>query len=153
MSIETLFALTSLPVLPLWALMILLPRWSWTQRIIRSPLIALAPALIYIVLVLPRVGEVWSAVSGPELAGIAALLGTPAGAAISWAHFLAFDLLVGRWIFLDSRERGVNAVLMAPLLYLTLMLGPVGFVLYLIVRALWPVRSQVVLPESAGGRA
>jgi hypothetical protein len=75
-------------------------------------------------------------VLSPSLAGIAALLGTPAGATIAWVHFLAFDLLVGRWAYLDSRERGVSAWLMGPVLFFTLMLGPVGFLLYLAVRAL-----------------
>jgi hypothetical protein len=28
-------------------------------------------------------------------------------------HFLAFDLFVGRWVYLDSRERGISALLMA----------------------------------------
>ena len=50
------------------------------------------------------------------------------------AHFLAFDLFVGRWVYLDSRERGISAWLMAPILLVVLMLGPLGFILYLVVR-------------------
>lgn len=84
--------------------------------------------------ILPRIAEILPAVVGPELTAIASLLGTPAGATIAWVHFLAFDLLIGRWIYLDSRERGVSVWLMGPILYLTLMLGPFGFLLYLLVR-------------------
>ena len=73
--------------------------------------------------------------SGGSLAPIARLLGTPAGATIAWAHFLAFDLLVGRWAYLDSREQGLSAWAMAPVLLLTFMLGPLGFLAYLAVRA------------------
>jgi hypothetical protein len=64
-----------------------------------------------------------------------ALLGTPFGTAVAWAHFLAFDLFVGRWAFLDSRRRGVHPLLMAPALFLTFMLGPIGLLLYLGLRA------------------
>jgi hypothetical protein len=74
------------------------------------------------------------AVSKPELSGVAALLGSTAGATIAWMHFLAFDLFVGRWVYLDSRERGITAWVMAPVLYLTLMPGLCGFLLYFIVR-------------------
>ena len=131
---ETLFKLSSLAVLPFWALMIFLPRWPLTKRLMSSPLVCAAPAALYAALVIPRFAEVWRAVSSPELSGVAALLGSPVGATVGWLHFLAFDLFVGRWIYLDSRERGVSAWVMAPVLFLTLMLGPCGFLLYLIAR-------------------
>jgi ABA DEFICIENT 4-like len=131
---ETLFNLSGLVVLPFWALMIFLPRWSVTKKLMSSPLVCAAPAALYAALVIPRFAEVWRAVSSPELSSIAALLGSPVGATVGWLHFLAFDLFVGRWIYLDGRERGVPAWVMAPVLFLTLMLGPCGFLLYLIVR-------------------
>jgi hypothetical protein len=131
---STLFRVSNVLVLPFWALMILLPRWRWTTRILSSPLISLAPAVLYAVLVLPRLGEIWPAVSQPALRAVAALLGSPAGATIAWVHFLCFDLFAGRWIYLDSHERRVSAWLMAPVLFLTLMLGPAGFLLYLLLR-------------------
>jgi ABA4-like protein len=113
--------------------MLVLPHWRWTQRIICSPSISAVPAALYTLLVFPRWGEVWPVVTNPKLPAIAALLGSPAGATIAWVHFLAFDLLVGRWMYLESRERAISAWLMAPLLFLTLMLGPLGFLLYLLV--------------------
>jgi hypothetical protein len=121
--------------------MILAPRWRWTARIMQSPLVSAAPAILYAALVLPRLGEIWPAVSRPTLNGVVALLGSPAGATIAWVHFLAFDLFVGRWIYLDSQERRVGAWLMAPVLFLTLMLGPAGFLLYLVVRSVAGVPS------------
>ena len=130
-----LFRLSNLLVLPFWALMILLPRWRWTGRITRSPFVSAAPALLYAALVLPRLGAIWLAIARPTLPGIATLLGSPEGATIAWAHFLAFDLFIGRWIFLDSQERRLSPLLTAPVLFLTLMLGPLGFLTYLVLRA------------------
>jgi hypothetical protein len=131
---ETIFSRSSLLVMPFWALMMLAPRWKVTRRLMQSPIAIIAPCLLYLALVLPRFGEVFPAVLRPTLDGIVALLSTEAGATIAWAHFLAFDLFVGRWAYLDSRERNVSALLMAPVLFLTLMLGPIGFLLYLLVR-------------------
>lgn len=132
---DSAFSIAGPLVLPFWALMIFLPHWGVTHRVAGSPLIAAAPALLYAGLVVPRLEVVWPAVRGGSLAAIAALLGTPAGATIAWAHFLAFDLLVGRWAYLDSREQGLSAWVMAPVLLLTFMLGPLGFLAYLAVRA------------------
>jgi hypothetical protein len=144
---EVIFSLSSLLVMPFWLIMIVLPHWRWTQRVMRSPWVSAAPALLYLALALPRFGELFAAVTSPTLPGIAAVLGTPAGATLAWAHFLAFDLFVGRWAYLDSRERGISAWLMAPVLFFTLMLGPIGFLSYLAVRALAGSQRQAA-PEN-----
>ncbi len=136
----TLFDLTFLLAAPFWALMILLPKWSWTLRIVRSPLIVLPIVAIYAALIIPDFGDVWSSVSNPTLDGVAGLLGSPAGAAAGWAHMIAFDLFVGRWSYLDSRERGIPVLVMAPILVLTIMLGPLGLAAYLAVRTRRPER-------------
>lgn len=130
-----IFRLSNLLVLPFWALMILVPRWRWTAQIMRSPFTSVAPAGLYIALVLPRLAAIWPAVSRPTLSGVAVLLSSPAGATIAWVHFLAFDLFVGRWIYLDSSARRISAWVISPALFLTLMLGPLGFVLYLSIRS------------------
>ena len=138
MSFDTIFQLSFLLVAPFWALMVFAPHWRWTKRIIASPWIVAAAALLYTVLVLPGFTQVFSSVSNPDLASIATLLGTEAGATIAWAHFLAFDLFVGRWAYLDSREKNISVWLMAPVLFFTLMLGPLGFLIYLLLREIYP---------------
>jgi len=55
---ETLFKLSSLAVLPFWALKIFLPRWRVTKRLMSSPLVCAAPAAFYGALVIPRFVEV-----------------------------------------------------------------------------------------------
>jgi hypothetical protein len=132
-----LFGLTFVVVAPFWALMILVPGWSWTRRIIGSPLIVLPALVIYALLVLPELGEIFPAVASPSLDGIRELLGTATGAAAAWAHMTAFDLFVGRWAWLDSRDRGVPALVMAPVLLLTVLLAPLGLAVYLAIRPRW----------------
>jgi len=140
----TLFGLTFAVAAPFWALMILLPRWSWTRRIIASPLIVVPVVVIYLLLVVPAFGEVLPAVASPTLDGVRELLGTADGTAAAWAHMVAFDLFVGRWSWLDSRERGVPTLVMSPVLVLTILLGPVGLLVYLLVRTRYPA------PEAHG---
>jgi hypothetical protein len=48
---------------------------------------------------------------------------------------IAFDLFVGRWSWMDSRRRGISGLAMAPVLLLTILLGPLGLLTYLAVRA------------------
>jgi hypothetical protein len=116
MDMTLLFQLSIFLTLPFWLLMILLPMWRWTQRIIGSPWIAVPAALLYAILTLPRLGALLPLLANPSLASIATLLGTPAGATLARVHMLAFDVFIGRWIYLDSRENRITPWLMAPVL-------------------------------------
>lgn len=129
-----LFNLTMILVVPFWLSMILLPGWRWTKRIIGSPWVALGPAVIYAWVVVPRLPEVLVVFNPPTVDSLSTFLSSPEGVVITWAHFLAFDLLVGRWIYMDSRAVGISAWIMAPVLLLAFMLAPLGWLLYMLVR-------------------
>jgi Domain of unknown function (DUF4281) len=134
---ETVFSLSGVLVMPIWLAMILVPGWSVTRRVVASPLVALAPALLYAVLVVPRIVELLPMLAAPELESIAQLLGTPDGATIAWIHFLAFDVFVGRWVYLDARERKMSAWVSSPILFFVLMFGPLGFLMHLVARRMF----------------
>ena len=143
---ETLFQFSNLLIMPFWLLMIFLPHWQWTKRIIGSIWIVVPVALLYAVTVLPLMPSAFGDLMNPTLDSIAALIGTPQGATIAWAHFLAFDLFVGRWAYLNSRERGITAWLTSPTLFFVLMFGPFGLILYLLVRMV--ITRRLYLQES-----
>ena len=136
MSLSNIFSISNLLVMPFWFLMIVLPKWKVTQRLMQSPWVVAPVAIIYSAMIVPKMGELLPALSSPSVRSISEALGTPEGATVGWAHFLAFDLFVGRWAYLDSRLRGISALLMAPVLFFVLMFGPFGFLIYLLVRAL-----------------
>jgi hypothetical protein len=140
---DQVFSASGLLVMPLWLLMVLAPRWSVTEWLMRSPLVVLPAALLYAALIVPSLFDVLPALARPELGPIAALLGTPAGATIAWVHFLAFDLFVGRWVYLDARERGISSWVVSPVLVIVLMVGPLGLATYLGLRALLGQGSRV----------
>ncbi|UGT65954.1 DUF4281 domain-containing protein [Nocardia gipuzkoensis] len=131
---ESLFDLTFWFAAPFWALMILAPRWRRTGAIIASPLICLPPLIIYLALIAPELGSFAAALVDPELSRLREVLGQESGAAAAWAHFVAFDLFLGRWIFQDSRARGRSPLLISPLLALTILFAPIGVLLYLLIR-------------------
>jgi hypothetical protein len=150
---QTLFDLAFPLAVPFWALMIFLPGWSWTRRIISSPFIAVPPLLVYVALLVPQFTTFAGPIVSPDLPGLAAVLGTPAGAAAIWAHAIGFDLLVGRWMYLDARDRGIHPLVMAPVFVLTILLSPLGFLTYLVIRTVVPGGTTPVSAQAAARAA
>lgn len=68
------------------------------------------------------------------LAGVMKLFATPGGATLGWVHYLAFDLFVGMWIARDADQKGFSRIVQFPFLLLTLLAGPVGLFLWLVIR-------------------
>lgn len=101
-----------------------------------------ALALSYAVLIVSLMTGVISdggAPGGPSvdfttLSGIMAIFDTPGGATIGWIHYLAFDLFVGIWAASNADRRGINRIMQVPILFFILMAGPLGLILYLILR-------------------
>ena len=130
----TLFTVTFYLAAPFWALMILAPGWSWTRRIVSSPLILVPCLVVYGILAVPLFGELWVTFAQPTLDGVRALLSSEVGTAIVWAQVIAWDLFLGRWMYLDSRDRRISPFVMAPVLVFTILLSPFGLAAYLLLR-------------------
>jgi membrane protein required for beta-lactamase induction len=62
-----------------------------------------------------------------------------------WVHYLAFDLFVGNWMLINGRKHNVSHLALIPCLFFTFMLGPVGLLLYFIVRA---IKTKKALHEN-----
>ncbi|MDG6102449.1 ABA4-like family protein, partial [Dactylosporangium aurantiacum] len=129
-----LFQLAFLVVVPFWALMIVAPGWRRTGRIAASPYIVLPALVVWAVAVAPVLPDFAAEMLDPDLAGVRALFADDDVVAAVWAQVLAWDLFVGRWIYLDSRERRIHPLVMAPVLVLTILLSPIGLPLYLALR-------------------
>ena len=79
-----------------------------------------------------------------SLDGVMGLLGDRYGMVAGWTHFLAFDLFVGAWVVRDAGSRGVPHLLCVVPLLLTFLAGPLGLLLYLLVRQ---IRARSVIPQ------
>ncbi|MEO0908687.1 MAG: abscisic acid-deficient protein Aba4 family protein [Pseudomonadota bacterium] len=63
-----------------------------------------------------------------------AIFSSDVGVVIGWTHYLAFDLFVGLWIARDADAKSISRLIQAPILLATLMAGPLGLFVWLIVR-------------------
>ena len=138
MNYETLYTLINLSVLPAWLLLAVLPRANITNTLVHSGLYPLGLGVFYIVVIVMALGFGMGAEGGSfnSAAGVSQLFSHPLGILVGWSHYLVFDLFVGAWQARDARRRGVPHLALVPCLFFTLMLGPVGLLLYLIVRKL-----------------
>jgi hypothetical protein len=133
MSPETLFSICTRAVLPAWACLIFAPRWTWTARLLVPSVLPPLFAGIYLALAVthfPRSPDAFG-----SLAGIGVSFRDPYLALAGWLHFLAFDLFVGAWMVRDAQRQRIPHPAVVPCLLLTFLLGPVGLLLYLAIRA------------------
>lgn len=130
MTVSQLFDFANIFVLPFWLLMIFLPKWSITQKVMESylPFVALAGLYIYLFSgsITPESAE---ALANPQLADIAQFFSTERIAATGWVHFLVFDLFVGRWIYWQGQKTGVLTI---HSLSLCLFAGPIGLLSHIL---------------------
>ncbi len=142
MSDRTLFDLAFLLAAPFWALLVLAPGWRWTDRIAASPLPMVPVLAVYLALAVPVFPQLWAAVSRPDLAGFQELLRLGGGAGAIWAQVIAWDLFLGQWMYREARALGIHPLVMGPLLVLTVLLSPIGVLLFLGLRAAVRLRGR-----------
>lgn len=100
--------------------------------------VAVAIAVGYVVLIAHALSRPGGPL--PDLAtldGLSALFADRRAALIGWFHFLALDLWTGTWEAEEARRRGMPHLALLPCLFLTLMAGPAGLLLFLGLRAAW----------------
>lgn len=133
MSPDAVFQVANLLVMPQWLLMIVAPRWSVTQWLVRTLLIPALLAVLYAYYIFLG-GSQLDFQSFSTLAGVKALFSQGGAVLAGWIHYLAFDLTVGSWVLRNGQRWGVNHFLLIPCLFFCFMLGPIGLLLYLIIR-------------------
>ena len=125
------FSIANMIAMPMWILMILLPKWKVTRSLIDYKVIPLILALIYAIYIFISLSGGGGMDFG-SLDSVMALFTKENAVLAGWVHYLAFDLLVGMWMIDQNKELGIHQLIMAPCLLGTLMLGPVGFLLFMI---------------------
>ncbi len=138
-----LFSLNSTIVLIAWALLAFFPRKPLTGSIILYlgvGLLCLSYAALLILVTsgsidpgLPA-GTAEVAVSFNSIAGVRGIFQSDSGVLIGWTHYLAFDLFIGLWISKDADAKGFSRIAQLPILFATLMAGPIGLLLWLVIR-------------------
>ena len=136
---DALFKLVNYAVLPFWALLILLPHFKLTDWLVHSVLMPLVLGVLYLWLFATAT---FAPPGMPEGASFSSLEGVMKAFTVKqlvvagWTHYLVFDLFVGAWEARDAQRLGLNHFVLIPCLVLTLFVGPIGLLLYLMIRGL-----------------
>ena len=135
MNPEILFNIVNGLVFLVWLLMIVAPQWKLTQLVVSSFSVILIICLIYGAIIITNFGKINFEDFG-SLKGIVDLFHNSDdwGTSGIWYHLLAFDLFVGSWIFKDAQKAAIPHWLVIPCLLTTFMLGPLGFLLYQLIK-------------------
>lgn len=136
---DTLFLVLNYAVLPFWALLIFLPVFKLTDALVHSVAVPLILGVTYAWLL---ASALWGGAPVPEgagfgsLDGVAKLFSVKQALVAGWAHYLVFDLFVGAWEARDAQRVGLNHFILVPCLLLTLLVGPIGLLVYILARGL-----------------
>ncbi len=137
MSNEIAFSLANALVFPQWLLMIAAPRWRGTQWLTRTLLIPALLAIVYAYYLFSSTGGALDFMTFATLKGVMTLFrqGGERVMLAGWIHYLAFDLVAGCWILRDGQQHKIGHGWLIPCLLFCFMLGPLGILLYVVVRA------------------
>lgn len=147
MTPDTVFALSNGLALLCWLSLIASPPSApWTRRVwwVSGRLVPVLLSAGYLLMFAVH----WRGQGGfGSPAEVRALFDVPGLLVAGWMHYLAFDLFVGVWIASRSHRLGWPHLATVPLLLLTFMLGPVGLLCFMTVRAL----RRTARPPSPSG--
>jgi len=143
MDMETLFSICNFLPMPLWLLLAFAPRWKWTQILVHSMVIPMALSAVYAFLMFTALTGGQNEGGFGSLADLRAAFMLDEALLAGWIHYLVFDLFVGAWEVRDAQRLKINHWLVVPCLFFTLMGGPVGLLMYFILR--WTIAKRFVI--------
>ncbi|MET6990658.1 ABA4-like family protein [Sediminicola arcticus] len=115
--------------------MIVLPKWKVTRFLIDFKIIPLALALVYAIYIFQAM-QIGGGMDFGSLSAIMALFTEENAVLAGWVHYLAFDLLVGMWMLDENKKLGIHQLLLLPCLIGTFIFGPLGFLLFMIIKGI-----------------
>lgn len=135
MNPSDIFSLANTTALLMWILMIFLPKWKATRFLIDFKVIPILLSIGYVVYIIQAM-LIGGAMDFGSLESVMALFTEQNAVLAGWIHYLAFDLLVGMWILNQNQKLGVHHLLLVPCLIGTFMFGPIGFLLFIVIKSI-----------------
>jgi heme A synthase len=135
MSPDTIFQICSTIAMIGWLLLIIVsPFLQGIDKFLISVIITLF-CIVYAWLIF-QVFSPADMKSFGSLDGVMTLFQNKTLVTAGWVHYLAFDLMTGIWIKKNSMKYGISHWILIPCLFFTFMLGPLGLLLYLLIRTI-----------------
>ena len=139
---ELVFRLVNALPLPIWLTWFFAPQSRLARWWARSTWPWAVLAAIYVALLALAFTEPLPGGGFSSLAGVMRFFDGPWGTLAGWTHYLCFDLFVARWIMREAPDAGYR---LTPILVATLMLGPLGLLLFFATRRwLVPATTPIV---------
>lgn len=132
MNLEDVFSFVNTLAVFSWIALFVFYSKKWIYKVLFSGILVILSVTYIIFISQGLYGDVEGGFS--SLAGVKALFQNDEALLAGWIHYLAFDLFVGMWISKDSWELKINRWLLLTCLLFTFMFGPVGLLLYILIR-------------------
>ena len=146
-TIEILYMWINLGVLPFWFILIVFPQSHLSRIFVASifPFFILSGVYIFILYKSYLIGYDFNGnfTLYLGLSELSRLFEDHLYIMIFWTHFIAINLFIGGWIVKDSQKFSINKVLMAVPLIVTYLIGPIGLLLYWIIRIFYAKRISL----------
>jgi hypothetical protein len=132
MSADDFYWYASVLIFIPWGLLILAPKYRYTETIaFVAAVVLLVAAAWFTIQYLTDTEEGGSLLS---LEGFNRLFRSEQMLLTGWFNYLSFCLLVGVWQVNDSQREKIPSLFVAPALIMTMITGPAGLLLYLVIR-------------------
>ena len=131
------FFLSTMWVGPFWFAMLVYPEHELTKKVMNGPWYFLGPIVIWWAITIASPQGLIDlskdfANPGGILDGLAAIMGSKAGASAAWAHMVAGDIFVTRWIWKRCMKARAEKWITVTSVFFGVMLMPIGLALNLI---------------------
>ena len=147
LTFENIYTWTNFGILPFWLMLIIIPNSKVTQFFVNSiilPLI-LSSAYVYIIyqtiLLDEPIFDIFKLYL--SLDDLYTVFATENFLLIFWLHFVALNLFLGSWMSRDGVKYDIRRGLMLIPLILVYFAGPLGLVLYWILRVFYAKRLSL----------
>ncbi len=106
----------------------------WKERFITGAIVTGLAALYTWLVVSAFAKEPGGFESFTTLEGVMQLFTGKQATLAGWIHYLAFDMMTGLFIVNSAKKHGINRLLVLPCLFFAFMLGPIGLLLFFVLR-------------------
>jgi hypothetical protein len=134
--LETMFIAAQVVAFAGWLPLFALPWVGRDRALAWARAVAVLLCLLYLVYFLPHAAAI-PRDAGYTLAALGRAFDVPALLLAGWIHYLIFDLWVGAWQAEDAGRGGLSHRPLAACLLATMMIGPLGLLIYLAVSRSW----------------
>ena len=149
------FFFSTMWVGPFWFAMLVFPEHEMTKKVLKGPWFFLGPLVVWwLVTFANPQGMIHLAkdAANPDgiLDGLATIMGSKPGASAAWAHMVAGDIFVTRWIWQRCLAHNSPRWIAATSVFFGVMLMPVGLAMCaLLVRGDEPEENTAAAPAAA----